>query len=135
VNVVFTQLLWVLRDTLGLIDTKYDCGIAACGPCTIRLDGEAEKSCDMSVSEGAGRNITTIEGISPTGTHKVQPAWIAAQVPQCGSCQSGMILEAVQLLQQSPKPTDAEISAAMSNLCVCDTYQRVLAAIHRAASS
>jgi isoquinoline 1-oxidoreductase alpha subunit len=128
-----TPLLWVLRDTLGLTGTKYGCGIEACGACTILLDGEAEKSCDMSVSEGVGRKITTIEGLSPTGTHKVQQAWIAAQVPQCGYCQSGMILKAVQLLQQSPKPTDAQISSAMSNLCVCGTYQRVRAAIHIAA--
>jgi isoquinoline 1-oxidoreductase alpha subunit len=129
-----TPLLWVLRDTLGLTGTKYGCGIEACGACTVLVDGSAEKSCDMDVKEAAGKNITTIEGLSPTGTHKVQLAWIAEQVPQCGYCQSGMILAAVQLLQDSPKPTDAQISSAMSNLCVCGTYQRVRAAIHRAAA-
>jgi isoquinoline 1-oxidoreductase alpha subunit len=128
-----TPLLWVLRDVVGLTGTKYGCGIEACGACTVLVGGSAEKSCDMSVQEAAGKNITTIEGLSPTGTHPVQLAWIAEQVPQCGYCQSGMILKAVELLQSSPKPTDAQITAAMSNLCVCGTYQRVRAAIHRAA--
>lgn len=125
-----TPLLWVLRDTLGLTGTKYGCGIEACGACTILLDGEAEKSCDMSVSEGVGRKIVTIEGLSPTSTHAVQLAWIAKQVPQCGYCQSGMILRVAQLLKSNPKPTDAQIDAAIDNLCVCGTYQRVREAIH-----
>ena len=129
-----TPLLWVLRDTLGLTGTKYGCGIEACGACTVLVGGSAEKSCDMSVQEAAKSNITTIEGLSATTTHKVQLAWIAEQVPQCGYCQSGMILKAVELLQQTKKPTDAQITAAMSNLCVCGTYQRVRAAIHRAAA-
>lgn len=128
-----TPLLWVLRDVIGLTGTKYGCGIEACGACTVLVGGGAEKSCEMSVQDAIGNNITTIEGLSPTGTHPVQLAWIAEQVPQCGYCQSGMILRAVELLKQTPKPTDAQISAAMSNLCVCGTYQRVRAAIHRAA--
>ncbi len=125
-----TPLLWVLRDTLGLTGTKYGCGIEACGACTVLVDGGAEKSCDMSVTEAVGRKITTIEGLSPTSTHPVQVAWIAKQVPQCGYCQSGMILAVSELLKSNPKPTDAQIDSAINNLCVCGTYQRVREAIH-----
>ncbi len=126
-------LLWALRDVLGLTGTKYGCGIEVCGACTVLLDGEAEKSCDVEVREVSGQRVTTIEGLSPTGDHPVQKAWVAEQVPQCGYCQSGMILAAVELLRRTPKPTNAQIDAAMRNLCVCGTYQRVRAAIHRAA--
>lgn len=126
-------LLWALRDVLGLTGTKYGCGIERCGACTVLLGGEAEKSCDVRVGEVAGRRVTTIEGLSPNGSHPVQKAWVAEQVPQCGYCQSGMILAAVTLLKAHPKPTDAQIDAAMGNICVCGTYQRVRAAIHAAA--
>ena len=128
-----TPLLWVLRDFLGLTGTKYGCGIEVCGACTVLVDGEAEKSCDMDASEAAGKTITTIEGLSADGTHPVQLAWVAEQVPQCGYCQSGMILSAVSLLRSKANPTDADIDRAMNNLCVCGTYQRVRKAIHRAA--
>jgi isoquinoline 1-oxidoreductase alpha subunit len=126
-------LLWALRDVLGLTGTKYGCGIEECGACTVMIDGGLERSCNATVGDASGGSVTTIEGLSPTGTHPVQQAWIAEQVPQCGYCQSGMILAAVQLLRTHPKPTDAQIDAAMSNICVCGTYQRVRAAIHRAA--
>lgn len=128
-----TPLLWVLRDYIGLTGTKYGCGIEVCGACTVLVDGEPEKSCDMELGEAAGRNITTIEGLSPDGSHPVQKAWVAEQVPQCGYCQSGMILSAVALLRNKPNPTDSDINGAMNNLCVCGTYQRVRKAIHRAA--
>jgi isoquinoline 1-oxidoreductase alpha subunit len=127
-----TPLLWVLRDYLGLTGTKYGCGIEVCGACTVLVDGEAEKSCDMDAGEAAGKNITTIEGLSPDSTHPVQKAWVAEQVPQCGYCQSGMILSAVALLRSKQNPTDAEIDR-INNICVCGTYQRVRKAIHRAA--
>lgn len=130
-----TPLLWVLRDELGLTGTKYGCGIELCGACTVLINGSPEKACDMSLSEAVGKSITTIEGLSPDRTHAVQQAWIELQVPQCGYCQSGMILVAVALLQRTPNPTDAQIDTAMSNLCVCGTYQRVRAAIHKAAQS
>lgn len=126
-------LLWALRDVLGLTGTKYGCGIEVCGACTVLLGGEAERSCDTSVNEVGGQAITTIEGLSATGTHPVQKAWIAGQVPQCGYCQSGMILAAVTLLRNNPRPTDAQIDAEMDNICVCGTYQRIRAAIHTAA--
>jgi len=128
-----TPLLWVLRDFLGLTGTKYGCGIEVCGACTVLVDGEPEKSCEMELREVGQKNITTIEGLSPDGTHPVQQAWITEQVPQCGYCQSGMILSAVALLKSKPNPTDADIDRAMNNLCVCGTYQRVRNAIHRAA--
>ncbi len=128
-----TPLLWVLRDTLGLTGTKYGCGIEECGACTVLIDGRAQRSCDMDVGEAAGRAITTIEGLSPDNSHPVQKAWIAEQVPQCGYCQSGMILAAVDLLSRIPNPTDGDISE-IDNICACGTYQRVRAAIHRAAS-
>jgi isoquinoline 1-oxidoreductase alpha subunit len=128
-----TPLLWVLRDTLGLLGTKYGCGIAACGACTVHLDGIAIRSCSRPVSTIGDAEITTIEGLSPDASHPVQSAWIAERVPQCGYCQSGMIMAAAALLSRVPKPTDADIDAAMTNICRCGTYNRVRAAIHRAA--
>lgn len=130
-----TPLLWVLRDTLGLTGTKFGCGIAACGACTVHLDGRPVRSCVVPMSAAAGRRVTTIEGLSPDGRHPVQRAWIAEHVPQCGYCQSGQIMAAAALLAGTPDPTDAEIDAAMAgNICRCGTYQRIRAAIHRAAS-
>ena len=126
-------LLWALREVLGMTGTKYGCGIEICGACTVLLDGEPEKSCDMEVKEAVGRHITTIEGLSPNRTHALQKAWIDLQVPQCGYCQSGMLLKAAALLQQNPNPTDAEIDSEIQNICVCGTYQRVKAGIHKAA--
>lgn len=129
-----TPLLWVLRDTLGLTGTKYSCGIGLCGTCTVHVDGEATRSCTVSISQVVGRQITTIEGLSPDGSHPVQQAWLAEKVPQCGYCQPGQIMTAAALLAQNPNPTDADIDAAMSgNLCRCGTYQRIRRAIHRAA--
>lgn len=128
-------LLWVLRDELGLTGSKYGCGVAACGACTVHLDGQPLRSCVMPVSAVAGRSVTTIEGLSKDGTHPVQKAWVDLQVPQCGYCQSGMIMAAVALLRDKPKPTDADIDAAMSNICRCGTYHRVRAAIHAVAGS
>ena len=128
-----TPLLWVLRDALGLLGTKYGCGIAACGACTVHLDGAAVRSCMTPVASIGDAAITTIEGLSPDATHPVQSAWIAENVPQCGYCQSGMIMAAAALLSRVPKPTDADIDAAMTNICRCGTYNRVRAAIHRAA--
>ena len=126
-------LLWVLRDELGLTGTKYGCGIAACGACTVHVDGQAVRSCVMPVSAMEGREITTIEGLSKDGSHPVQKAWVQLQVPQCGYCQSGMIMSAAALLKDKPKPTDADIDAAMTNICRCGTYNRVRAAIKQAA--
>ncbi len=128
-----TPLLWVLRDHLGLTGTKFGCGIEVCGACTVLLDNEAEKTCEMSVSEAQGRNITTIEGLSAIMA-PLQQAWIEEQVPQCGYCQSGMLMAAAALLSQHANPSDSEINGAMNNICVCGTYQRVRAAIHRAAN-
>jgi isoquinoline 1-oxidoreductase alpha subunit len=129
-------LLWVLRDVLNMTGTKYGCGIAACGACTVRIDGQAVRSCVTPVSMAAGRKIQTIEGLgTPAKPHALQAAWIAEQVPQCGYCQSGMLMAAAALLEKKPKPTDADIDAAISNLCRCGTYQRVRAAIHRAAGT
>jgi isoquinoline 1-oxidoreductase alpha subunit len=129
-----TPLLWVLRDTLGLTGTKYSCGIGLCGACTVHVDGEAVRSCVTPVSEVAGKGITTIEGLSPDGSHPVQRAWAAENVVQCGYCQPGQIMAAAALLAKNPDPTDADIDAAMSgNLCRCGTYQRIRRAIHRAA--
>jgi isoquinoline 1-oxidoreductase subunit alpha len=130
-----TPLLWVLRDTLGLTGTKYGCGIEVCGACTVLLNGEPEKSCDLKVGEVKGRKITTIEGLSADSSHPVQKAWVAEQVPQCGYCQSGQLLCAAALLKQHPQPTDAQIDAAMGNVCMCGTYQAMRAAIHRAAGA
>lgn len=129
-----TPLLWVLRDTLQLTGTKYGCGIAQCGACTVHLDGEAIRSCVTPVSTIAGKQVTTIEGLSPDASHPVQRAWIAEEVPQCGYCQSGQVMQAAALLAKNPNPSDADIDAAMSgNLCRCGTYQRIRRAIHRAA--
>ena len=129
-----TPLLWVLRDSLRLTGTKFGCGIGQCGACTVHIDGVAQKSCQFPVSTVEGKTILTIEGLSPDGTHRVQEAWIAEQVPQCGYCQPGQIMRAAYLLSTTPKPTDADIDEAMSeNLCRCGTYQRIRRAIHRAA--
>jgi isoquinoline 1-oxidoreductase alpha subunit len=127
-------LLWVIRDVLGLTGTKYGCGLSQCGACTVHLDGTAIRSCSFPAAAAAGKEITTIEGISENVDHAVQKAWIELQVPQCGYCQSGQIMSAVALLKRIPKPTDADIDAAMQgNLCRCGTYQRIRKAIHRAA--
>lgn len=129
-----TPLLWVLRDELQLTGTKFGCGVAACGACTVRLDGEAVRSCVLPVSGVGARAVQTIEGLAPPqGQHPLQQAWIAEQVPQCGYCQSGMLMAAAALLERKPRPSDADIDAAMTNLCRCGTYQRVRRAIHRAA--
>ncbi len=129
-------ILWVLRDVLHLTGTKYGCGIAACGACTVHLDGQAVRSCVLPVSAAQGKAITTIEALSHNGVpHALQSAWIAEQVPQCGYCQSGMLMAAAALLKNHPQPSDADIDAAMTNLCRCGTYQRVRAAIHRAAQA
>jgi aerobic-type carbon monoxide dehydrogenase small subunit (CoxS/CutS family) len=129
-----TPLLWVLRDTIGLTGTKFGCGMALCGACTVHIDGEATRSCVTPVSAVANRKVTTIEGLSADGSHPVQKAWVEHQVPQCGYCQSGQIMSASSLLARTPKPTDADIDAAMSgNICRCGTYQRIRSAIHAAA--
>ena len=129
-----TPLLWVLRDMVGLTGTKYSCGIGQCGNCTVHVDGEAVRSCVTPVSTVAGKKITTIEGLSPDGTHPVQKAWIEAQVAQCGYCQPGQIMTAAALLAHNPKPSDEEIVKAMSGvLCRCGTYQRIIQAVRRAA--
>jgi len=129
-----TPLLWVLRDSLHLTGTKFGCGIGQCGACTVHIDGAAQKSCQFPVAAVAGKSVTTIEGLSPDGSHAVQKAWIEEQVPQCGYCQSGQIMRAAALLAATPRPTAADIDRAMSeNLCRCGTYQRIRRAIHRAA--
>ncbi len=128
-----TPLLWVLRDELQLTGTKFGCGLGMCGACTVLLNGKAVRSCVVPVSAVAGQPITTIEGLSKDKSHPVQQAWIAESVPQCGYCQSGMILATVALLQDKPNPTDQEIDLAVTNICRCGTYARVRKAIHRAA--
>ena len=129
-----TPLLWVIREHLQLTGTKFGCGMAQCGACTVHLDGVAVRSCQTPVSTAVGKKITTIEGLSPDGKHPLQVAWIAEQVPQCGYCQSGQIMQAASLLAQNPKPNDDEIVAAMSgNICRCATYVRIKRAIKRAA--
>jgi isoquinoline 1-oxidoreductase alpha subunit len=128
-----TPLLWVLRDVIGLTGTKYGCGIEVCGACTVWLDGEPEKSCDVSVSEAARRNVTTIEGLAAHGGKKLQQAWIDEQVPQCGYCQSGMLMAVAGRMRAEGRLSDSAI-AEISNVCVCGTYQRIRAAIHRAQS-
>jgi aerobic-type carbon monoxide dehydrogenase small subunit (CoxS/CutS family) len=128
-------LLWVLRDELGLTGTKYGCGIALCGACTVHVDGQAVRACVMPVSALAGKKITTIEALSANGAHPVQKAWVQLQVPQCGYCQSGMIMAAAALLKEKKKPSDSDIEAAMTNICRCGTYARVREAIHLAAKS
>ena len=128
-----TPLLWVLRDSLKLTGTKFGCGIAQCGACTVLIDGQAMRSCSIPASLVAGKAVTTIEGLSADGTHPVQLAWIEFDVPQCGYCQSGQIMAAVALLKEKPKPTDVDIDRQMTNICRCGTYPRIRAAIHRAA--
>jgi aerobic-type carbon monoxide dehydrogenase small subunit (CoxS/CutS family) len=130
-----TPLLWVLRDTLGLTGTKFGCGMALCGACTVHVDGEPTRSCTTRISAVAGRSITTIEGLAPDGNHPVQSAWIDEQVAQCGYCQAGMIMTTAALLAKNSAPTDADINEALSgHICRCGTYQRIRAAIHQAAS-
>jgi len=126
-------LLWVLRDTLGFTGTKYGCGIAQCGACTVHLNGAPTRSCVTPVATVRTRPITTIEGLSSDGSHPVQRAWIAEEVPQCGYCQSGQVMAAAALLTAHPHPSDADIDAAMTNICRCGTYQRIRRAVHRAA--
>jgi len=130
-----TPLLWVLRETIGLTGTRYGCGMADCGACTVHISGAPVRSCAMPIGAiAAGAKITTIEGLTQSGRlHPVQQAWIDHDVPQCGYCQSGMIMAVVALLREKPKPTDAEIDAAITNICRCGTYQRIRAAIHAAA--
>jgi len=130
-----TPLLWVLRDTLGLTGTKFGCGMALCGACTVHVDGEATRSCTTRISAVAGRNITTIEGLSTDGRHPVQSAWLDQQVAQCGYCQVGMIMTTAALLAKNPKPSDADIDDALGgHICRCGTYQRIRAAVHEAAT-
>ena len=130
-----TPLLWVLRDHLGMTGTKYGCGMALCGACTVHIDGAATRSCVLPLSAVAGKSITTIEGLSADRSHVVQKAWLEIDVPQCGYCQSGQIMSAAALLEANPKPNDADIDAAMSgNICRCGTYPRIRRAIHRAAA-
>ena len=128
-----TPLLWVVRDTLGLTGTNFSCGIAQCGACTLHVDGQPIRSCSLPVSAAAGKAVTTIEGLSPDITHPVQLAWIEMDVPQCGYCQSGMIMATVALLKRRPNPTDADINAQITNACRCATYHRIRQAIHLAA--
>ena len=131
-----TPLLWVLRDNIGLTGTKYGCGMALCGACTVHVNGEAVRSCQTPVSTLAGKKITTIEGLSRNSDHPLQKAWLEEQVSQCGYCQSGQIMSAVALLAKNPNPSDADINRAMSgNLCRCASYQQIRAAIHRAAKT
>jgi isoquinoline 1-oxidoreductase subunit alpha len=128
-----TPLLWVIRDELGMTGTKFGCGIAQCGACTVHVDGEAMRSCSVQVGDVANKAITTIEGLSPDARHPVQQAWLTEDVPQCGYCQSGQIMAAAAFLKQYPKPTDADIDANLTNICRCGTYVRIRRAIHRAA--
>jgi isoquinoline 1-oxidoreductase alpha subunit len=131
-----TPLLWVLRDTIGLTGTKYGCGIAQCGACTVHIDGRATRSCQVPVGSLDGRQVKTIESLAQDGSlHPVQQAWIDFDVPQCGYCQSGMMMAVVDLLKRNPKPTDADIDAAITNICRCGTYQRIRAAIHAVAGA
>ena len=129
-------LLWYLRDVLGLTGTKFGCGVAACGACTVHIDGDAVRSCVTAVSDASGKAIITIEGLDPQGNHPVQKAWRALNVPQCGYCQAGQIMQAAALLKQTPHPSDADIDSAMyGNICRCGTYQRIRAAIKQAAGA
>jgi isoquinoline 1-oxidoreductase alpha subunit len=128
-----TPLLWVIRDRIGLTGTKFSCGIAQCGACTVHVDGQPIRSCSFPVSAAAGKSITTIEGLSRDGSHPLQLAWLEFDAPQCGYCQSGMIMSALALLARNPQPTDADIDAAVTNACRCSSYHRVRKAIHRAA--
>src|SRR5262249_10722043 len=129
-----TPLLWVLREELGLTGTKFGCGIAECGACTVHVDGEAIRSCSVTINTVAGKNITTIEGLSSDSSHPVQQAWLAEQVPQCGYCQSGQIMATVAFLKTNPNPSDADIDENMTNICRCGTYERLRRAVHRAAA-
>jgi aerobic-type carbon monoxide dehydrogenase small subunit (CoxS/CutS family) len=128
-----TPLLWIIRDHVGLTGTKFSCGIGQCGACTVHLDGQPVRSCSVAAATAAGKKITTIEGLSPDGRHPIQVAWMEFDTPQCGYCQSGMIMSALALLQRSANPTDAEINSSVTNACRCGTYHRVRQAIHRAA--
>ena len=128
-----TPLLWVLRDSIGLTGTKYGCGIAQCGACTVHVNGRATRSCVLPVSAVINSEITTIEGLSPTSQHPVQVAWVEQDVPQCGYCQSGQIMAAADLLQRNPNPSDSDIDREITNICRCGTYQRLRTALHRAA--
>ena len=128
-----TPLLWVIREELKLTGTKFGCGTGLCGACMVHIDGKRAFSCQTQVSEIAGKSVTTIEGLSPDASHPVQKAWLAERVPQCGYCQSGQIMAAAALLKKNPKPTDADIDAAMTNICRCATYSRIRAAVKRAA--
>lgn len=130
-----TPLLWVLRDHLGLSGTKFGCGIAVCGACTVHVDGEAVRSCSFPVSAAAGRSVTTIEGLSADRSHPLQQAWVKHQVPQCGYCQSGMIMAAAALLKVKPDPSDADIENTVVNICRCGTYKRIRKAIKTAAAA
>ena len=131
-----TPLLWAIREQAGMTGTKYGCGVAQCGACTVHVDGAAMRSCSLPVSAAVGKKITTIEGLAQGGTlHKVQKAWIDNEVPQCGYCQSGMIMAVAALLKEKPKPTDADINAAITNICRCGTFQQVREAIHAAAKA
>jgi isoquinoline 1-oxidoreductase alpha subunit len=131
-----TPLLWVLRDGLDMTGTKYGCGVAQCGACTVHVDGVATRSCITPVGSVGKAKVTTIEGLSPDASHPLQQAWVAEQVPQCGYCQSGMLMTAAQLLREKPQPTDADIDGALStHICRCGTYQRIRAAVHRAAEA
>ena len=130
-----TPLLWVLRDHLGMTGTKFGCGIAMCGACTVHVNGSATRSCRIPVEAVAEAQITTIEGLAPDATHPLQRVWVELNVPQCGYCQSGMLMAAAALLKAKPKPTDDDIDAAITNICRCGTYPRVRAAIHRAADT
>jgi isoquinoline 1-oxidoreductase alpha subunit len=131
-----TPLLWVIRDSIGMTGTKYGCGIAQCGACTVHIDGTATRSCAVLVGDVAGKKVTTIEGLAENGgLTKVQQAWVDLDVPQCGYCQSGMIMAVSALLREKPKPTDTDIDSAITNICRCGTFQQVRAAIHAAASA
>ena len=128
-----TPLLWVIRDQIGLTGTKFSCGIGQCGACTVHVDGRAIRSCSVAASSAAGKRILTIEGLSPDGNHPIQAAWKALDAPQCGYCQSGMIMSALALLQERPNPSDADIEARITNICRCSAYHRIRSAIHLAA--
>jgi isoquinoline 1-oxidoreductase alpha subunit len=130
-----TPLLWVLRDSLGMPGTKFGCGVASCGACTVHLNGVAVRSCSVPVESVGGQAVVTIEGLSPDGSHPLQRAWVAEDVPQCGYCQSGMIMAAAALLKETPRPSDRDIDIGITNVCRCGTYNRVRRAIHRAATA
>jgi len=131
-----TPLLWAIRENVGLTGTKYGCGVAQCGACTVHVDGVATRSCSFPVSDAVGKQITTIEGLAQSGVlHKVQKAWLDHDVPQCGYCQSGQLMAAAELLKNKPKPTDADINEYMTNICRCGTFQQIRAAIHAAANA